>query len=92
MSRLMSDTHARVTAMAWQSGQDSALYSFGSTGAISESKAFLLGEISLARDEADSNASIQALADLNDYVLATGPRGPQPTWAMTWDPIFEKSL
>lgn len=92
MSRLMSDTHARVTAMAWQSGQASALYSFGSTGEIPEDNVFLLGEVARSRHEADSNASIEALADLERYLVAKGPRGPQPAWELTWDQAFERSL
>lgn len=89
---LMSDTHARITAMAWHSGQGSALYSFGSTGAIPVNASALLGEIAQARSEADSRASIDALEFLAAYVDLTLSRGPQPGWADTWDQAFERSL
>lgn len=92
---MMSDTHARVTAMAWHGGQWSALYSFGSTGAIpadEDQLDDLLREIDRASGEADTNASAHALGDLKTYVKKTGPRGPVGGWAGLWDQEFERAL
>jgi hypothetical protein len=89
---LMSDTHARVTAMVWHEGQHSALYSFGSSGAIPVNANTLLGEIAQAHSEADSRASLAALESLAAYVGVTPSRGPQPAWAAAWDQAFERSL
>lgn len=95
MVETMNDAQARVTAMAWHSGQWSALYSFGSTGAIpaDEDQLYdLLREIDRASGEADSNASAHALDDLQRYVRVAGPRGPQPGWAGLWDDALERIL
>jgi hypothetical protein len=92
MSHPMSDTHARVTAMAWHGGQGSALYSFGSSGAIPADRDGLFMEIARAGREADSRASIDALTALDRYIESTPPREPQDGWAGLWDQEFERSL
>lgn len=92
MIEMMSDAHARVTAMSWHGGGGSELYSFGSSGAIPWDSAGLLSEIAVARGESGSLASRDALTALAKYVELTPPRDPQPGWAGLWDQDFEKSL
>lgn len=88
----LTDAQARVTAMGWHSGQRSALYSFGSSGAIpadEDQLDDLLREIS---HSADTKASAEALSALDSYVRREGPRGPVEGWAGLWDREFERSL
>lgn len=87
----MSDAQARVTAMSWHGGQSSALYAFGSCGAVPEDAHDLLHEIAMARGEAHGRSRL-ALEELATYVNQVGARGPQPGWASLWDDHFEHAL
>lgn len=84
MGKPVDDLQAKVIASAWHSGQSSALYSFSSTGAISEDL-----EWEITR-QLDSGAPFEQgerpeLDALRAYVVAQGWREPQPNWSdLSW--------
>ncbi len=87
---MISDTEARKIASEWHGGQGTALYAFSSTGAIDTARADhdataevadLIWAIPAETDERNANE----LRDLERYVNANGPRGPQEGWGdLTW--------
>lgn len=78
---LMSDACARMVAMQWHTGQSSALYALGSSGAITDGA---FGEICAAlrpEQEARNAEGQHALTALLTYVCEKGRRGRMTFWA-----------
>ena len=76
----MDDLQARKTAAAWHGGQTSELYKLCSSGAIENAKE-LHREIFLCLALEEDDQAIDELLDLDDYITATGERGPVPGWS-----------
>jgi hypothetical protein len=82
--RIVTDAAARVIAMDWHGGQGSALYSFGSCGAIDDPgrlQAEIRQEL-LGRGSGDP--AILPLESLLTYVATTGVRGAVTGWSKLW--------
>lgn len=81
----ISDGKARRIASEWHGGQGSALYSFTSTGTITDD---LVSEIRSELVSAILGTNIEerkVLQDLLTYAKAHGMRGPVEGWSSVWE-------
>ena len=76
----------RRIASEWHGGQSSALYSFASTGTITDATR---DEVAKEMADADVTQSdeyaLDDLQELHDYLVTTPNRGPIAGWAELWE-------
>jgi hypothetical protein len=81
---VINDGQARRIAMEWHGGQSSALYSFGSCGAVIDLER-LRNEISRDLQQLDVGIERRELLALDKYVRNAGRRPEVPGWSRLWD-------
>ena len=80
--RVIDDLTARVIAAGWHSGQASDLYSFQSSGAISDT---VHHKVRNEHRFAEDYKQVEELNALETYLLHHGERGPQAGWdELSW--------
>jgi hypothetical protein len=74
----LDDRGARIVASWWHGGQTTALYSFASTGTITEDLDWEIGKCDTGNLAASDLFTLAALAR---YVETRGERGPREGWS-----------
>jgi hypothetical protein len=82
--KMINDGQARRIAMEWHGGQWTALYSFGSSGAIVDLEA-LRREITAELVTLPVGIERRELLALDKYVRTAGNRPSMPGWSKLWD-------
>lgn len=83
VAAMISDGQARRIASEWHGGMSTALYSFGSSGAIDLDR--VRDEISRELWRLDVGEVRRELLALDKYVRTAGMRPVQAGWSRLWD-------
>lgn len=78
---LPTDGEARVAASQWHGGQATALYSFASTGAITDALSLEVAQEILRQPDYQQAPE---LLMLQAYIASHGNRGPVEGWHTLW--------